>query len=173
VFGRLRGALRAPFTLAEVVGVSGIDVVELLARLNEAESHVNVLTARVAELETMVKDLYDARTSPQSSMDVADFLAERVERAVANEPTFARTIYNALAAEIGIDQRTLVTYITRIAASYDTDHSRWGETPTTSVSLARYLAQRTEMPNAYNAKVTRRLHTALEKLGVKSKGAAR
>ena len=153
--------------------MSGVDVVELLARINESEAHVNVLTARVAELETMVKDLYDARTSPQSTMEVSDFLAERVERAVQADPTFARTIYNALAAEIGIDQRTLVTYVTRLAASFDADHSRFGETPTTSVALARYLAQRTEMPNAYGCKVTRRLHTALEKLGVKAKGAAR
>lgn len=156
-----------PFTIAEVVGVSGMSVVELLARVNEQESHINVLTARVQELEVMVKDLYDARTSPTRATDVQDFLAERVEESTKQE--FARPMINAMAAEIGIDQRTMVTHVTRIAATYDPDQSRWGAKPTQSLMLMRYLAERVEMPNEFGAKCTRRLHGALTLVGVKAK----
>lgn len=156
-----------PFTISEVVGVSGITVVELLARVNESEAHINVLTARVQELEVMVKDLYDARTSPTRATDVQDFLAERVEEATKQE--FARPIINAMAAEIGIDQRTLVTHVTRIAASVDANGARFGDKPTQSLVLMRYLAERVPMPNEFGAKHTRRLHTALAQVGVKAK----
>lgn len=173
MFDWMRALVRPqPFTIEEIVGVSGITVVELLARVNEQEKWITNLTARVQELEVMVKDLYDARTSPTRATDVQDFLSERVEDAVKAEPTFARTIYNAMAAEIGIDQRTLVTYVTRIAATVDADGARFGDKPTQSVVLARYLAERVQMPNEFGAKHTRRLHGALAHVGVKPKASA-
>lgn len=126
---------------------------------------INTLTAHIMELQVAVKALQDAKAGAPASMQ--DFLADRVERAVSAEPTFARTIYNAMSAEIDIDQRTLMTHVSRIAASFDKDGAIWGEAPTTNVDMARYLAQRTALPNVYGAKYTRRLHSALERLGVK------
>lgn len=147
-------AIRSPFASTNA---------ELIARLNDLEQQNTVLMQRMIDLEGLVRDL-------QSGGDVGAYLAARVDAAASDPHGYARTIYTALANEMHLPQgadRTLVTHAQRIAATYDADGKIFADdVPSRSVKLARYLAEPVAGPNAHGSAVTRRLHTALDCLGI-------
>jgi len=140
---------------------------ETVSRINELEARIDTLYERNIELEARVLELESYVTAPVQQ-DAGAYLAAKVDAARSADPAKARAIYVALAAEMhnALSDRALVTHVQRIAATYDPDGAIWGGNPSTSVKLARYLSEHIEGSNGYGATVTRRLHKALELLGV-------
>ena len=141
---------------------------ELISRINDLENQNSVLMQRMIDLEGIVREM-------QAGGDVGAYLAARVDAAASDPHGSARTIYTALANEMHLPQgadRTLVTWAQRIAASYDEKgHIFSDDVPSRSVKLARYLAEPVAGPNNHGSAVTRRLHTALDLLDIKTHAA--
>lgn len=135
-------------------------------RITDLEHEVNVLTAYIVELQAAVTEL---RAAQAGSINVDAYLARAVAEAREAPTVHARAIYVALADEMhkNMSDRTLVTYVARIAATWDSAGTRWGSNPTTNQDLALYLSEPVEGPNEFGSAQTRRIHNALVALGVR------